>query len=507
MSREIKQLATGEMFKFHIPLAKVSEEDGEWFVEGVASDTGLDLHGERISVQGQESMAQWAKSGTVALGGEADHFKVAFNDDMGYLVDGRVSDSGEFLIKAQLDKDMSKARDLVAAIDKKDKKLGLSVFGRITDFAKEDGTNVINGVELTRVMVTTSPANPRTWLGDVAKSLDVEDQDSIALETVPDDAPDNAGESDDSEPIVAKSAVDLRDLAKGMFMEALRQQQDAQADYAPLGEEMARVDEINNLTWILWDVANAIDWAQYDGVLSGEEAADLLRESIGEYKAEIAAKSQPEQVENDGAAQADTVVKKSKGQTEEPSLEENKEGTMSQKGKSLSEIADIFADDVTKDKAGDTVSSQVAPDASHPAVKAGNQLATVIAGIVANKDLTLDQQRQAIALAMAGTTDKMEEALPIPQPADALGDDAPNWAKALINEVSVLKSTVEQNRVNVGAGSPETADSPTTVVIAPERKSQPSTVLASTAVQQPQTMRAIAVKILGLGTGEPDVLP
>jgi hypothetical protein len=164
-----QEIQAGE-FKLMIATAKAVREDGELFVEGVASDTGLDLQEERISVKGQQSMAQWARRGTVALGGEANHYQIAFDDDLGLLVDGGVSDAGEFSIRAKLDKVNPRAVGLYDSLEN-GKQLGLSVFGKVTSYDNTGDVPTIDGVQLTRVMVTPSPANPRTWLESVAKAL------------------------------------------------------------------------------------------------------------------------------------------------------------------------------------------------------------------------------------------------------------------------------------------------------------------------------------------------
>ena len=105
-------LMDGE-FKFLIPLAQATEgEGGSLYVEGVATDTGLDLQVERVSVGGQESMARWARTGKVALGGEASHYQIAFDDDLGCLIDGCVTEKGELYLKAHLDTDKPRAVDL-----------------------------------------------------------------------------------------------------------------------------------------------------------------------------------------------------------------------------------------------------------------------------------------------------------------------------------------------------------------------------------------------------------
>jgi len=172
-----QKLMSGE-FKFLVGLAKAVKDGNDLFVEGIASDTGLDLQGQVISVSGQEAMAKWAQTGKVVLGGEADHRHIAFDDDLGNLVDGEVKDNGEFYIRAKLDNANPRAVGLYDALES-GKQLGLSVFGRVTNYDDGGSVPVINGVELTRVMVTPSPANPRTWLENVAKAFGRPHQEGV----------------------------------------------------------------------------------------------------------------------------------------------------------------------------------------------------------------------------------------------------------------------------------------------------------------------------------------
>jgi hypothetical protein len=191
----------------------------------VASDDGLDLYDERISVKGQESMARWANTGKVILGGEANHFQIAFDDDLGNLVEGSVTDRGEFFIKAELDTDNPRAVGLHKSLSK-GKQLGLSVFGKMTEFHEEDGVPVIDGVELTRVMVTPTPANPRTWLEYVGKSL-----------TAADDTP----ADEEAEPEI-QEAADVEALAKDGTQGAEEAPEEVEAD-AEETEEVAKADD------------------------------------------------------------------------------------------------------------------------------------------------------------------------------------------------------------------------------------------------------------------------
>lgn len=171
MGNDSDLIRTYDGFRFLIPLAKAVEDETGLYLEGVASGTRKDSHGEVISAEGQASMARWANTGEVVLGGEADHFHVAFDDDLGNVVEGRVTETNEFYIRAKLDGDNPRAVHLHKKV-REGTQLGLSVFGKITkSHTEESGTPVIDGVKLDRIMVTRKPAYPDTWLAAMAKSM------------------------------------------------------------------------------------------------------------------------------------------------------------------------------------------------------------------------------------------------------------------------------------------------------------------------------------------------
>lgn len=104
-------------FKFLVPVAKATTgEEGELFVEGVASTPNRDKEDEIIAAKGQAAMARWANTGEVVLGGEADHFSVAFDDDLGTVVKGQVTEDGSFFVSAKLDPDNLRAVHLFLLI-------------------------------------------------------------------------------------------------------------------------------------------------------------------------------------------------------------------------------------------------------------------------------------------------------------------------------------------------------------------------------------------------------
>lgn len=549
------QLMDGE-FRFLVPLAKATGDGDNLFVEGIASDTGMDLQEQRIGLKGQQSMAWWAKAGKVALGGEADHFQIAFDDDLGKLVDGSVSDQGEFFIKAQLDTDNPRAVGLHTSLGK-GKQLGLSVFGKVTEFHDEAGVPVIDGVQLTRVMVTPSPANPRTWLADIAKSL------PSGQVTPQQDGEDTGG-------------TVTAEVAKGMFLDALRAEMERDAELAPLMAQFERVSELDGLLHLLFEVAYSVsDQVGYND-FPPDQAAALLSEAIEEFKLEAVAKAQavgnaapaeivakdgeapvpeaPEDPANDEAAPIEAPVAEAPVSTEETPAEgeeipteevapaegegetaqdgqapesapdeeppvENEEshaesaqapapdtttgGGVMPQGKSLSEIAHVFADDRTAEVQAQ-IAPQLAPQPSHPAVMVADTFTEAVKRLVADGQLSQDEKRQAVALALAATMQHMEEVLPA-APADDGLEEAPAWARALVTKVNDLETALQkqttlqqQHSVNVSAGSvalgtpPENTDNPTL----PTRKSQVPDLQPSTVVQRTQTLRDIALQLV-----------
>ena len=553
MSADV-QLMDGE-FRFLVPLAKATSEGDNLFVEGIASDTGMDLQEQRIGLKGQQSMAWWAKAGKVALGGEADHFQIAFDDDLGKLVDGSVSDQGEFHIKAQLDTDNPRAVGLHTSLGK-GKQLGLSVFGKVTEFHEDAGIPVIDGVQLTRVMVTPSPANPRTWLADVAKSLH-SDQVAPEQESAPD------------------TAAVTADVAKGMFLDALRAEMERDAGLAPLLMQWERLDTLADLMSLLFLVAYRLsDQVNYND-FPPDQAAALLSEAIEEFKLEAVAKAQAagnaaptEIVAKDGEAPApeapgdpandeaapveapaveapapteeapteEVAPAEGEGETaqdeqapesapdEEPPVEDEESpaesaqapapdtttgGGVMPQGKSLSQIAHVVADDRTAEVQAQ-IAPQLAPQPSHPAVMVADTFAGAVKRLVQDGQLSTDERRQAVGLALAATMQHMEEVLPAAPAEDGL-EEAPAWARALVTKVNDLETALQkqttlqqQHSVNVGAGSapstpPETVDNPTL----PTRKSMVPDLQPSTVVQRTQTLRDIALQLV---TGGTDIL-
>jgi len=179
-----------QRFKFTLPILKtriaiVKDAEGKdvekKYVEGVASSTDLDLHGDRMDPSAIKSMADSLKFHVIKINAEHD---TSWQSELGDISKLDVSEDNRLLIEAELN-DMSKSHDLWYAITDLNKKLGLSIGGYVneSEMVKEDFKNDETGevepkwvrhyknIELDHIAVTSSPANPKTWVGAIAKSI------------------------------------------------------------------------------------------------------------------------------------------------------------------------------------------------------------------------------------------------------------------------------------------------------------------------------------------------
>ncbi len=186
---------TFQHFKFTLPIIKtriavVKNEQGQdvekKYVEGVASSTDLDLHGDRMDPSAIKSMADSLHQHIIKLNAEHD---TSWQSELGDISKLDVSEDNRLLIEAELN-DMSKSHDLWYAITDLDKKLGLSIGGYVKEYEmvkeefKDEETGEIENkwvkhyknIQLDHIAVTSSPANPKTWVGAIAKSIQEDSQ-------------------------------------------------------------------------------------------------------------------------------------------------------------------------------------------------------------------------------------------------------------------------------------------------------------------------------------------
>lgn len=178
-----------QRFTFQIPLLKAVEveverggkKEKERIIEGKASSTDLDLHGDRMAPSAIETMAESIKKQQISLNAEHDK---SWQSELGEVTELTVTDNYDLMMKAKLD-NTSKANDLWHALTEKGKKLGLSIGGYVKDYTievdQEEGLwiRTYTNIELDHVAVTSSPANPTTWVDAIAKSLNTGHNDTI----------------------------------------------------------------------------------------------------------------------------------------------------------------------------------------------------------------------------------------------------------------------------------------------------------------------------------------
>ncbi len=166
-----------ETFQFWMPLSKAGEDaSGRRWIEGIASDGGEDLQGERVVQKGldveyfvRRGFFNWDHQDVVAVKGTAGEQRLAIGK-IGEPTAARVTPRGlyvrGFLYRGNplADAAWELARSLEASGARR--KLGFSIQGRTL---RRDGSQ-IEKAWIQDVAITPAPVNPRTYL-DVVKSL------------------------------------------------------------------------------------------------------------------------------------------------------------------------------------------------------------------------------------------------------------------------------------------------------------------------------------------------
>jgi len=169
-------------FSFTMPILKCYEEvqlneEGKEikkrFIEGAASSTDVDLQGDQMAPSAIKSMANSIKQHIIGLNAEHDK---SWQSELGEVSKLSIDKKNRLIMKALLDI-TSKANDLWYALTVKKKELGLSVGGFVKDYIiewdkkKEKFKRIFKEIELDHIAVTSTPANPKTWVGAISKSI------------------------------------------------------------------------------------------------------------------------------------------------------------------------------------------------------------------------------------------------------------------------------------------------------------------------------------------------
>ena len=165
-------------FTFSMPIVKayICKSTGKRILEGVASTTDKDLHGDRMSPAAIQTMADSIKalkekSGTL----NAEHDK-SWMSELGDIVELSVDPQDRLVMKAELD-GSPLADTLWYKLTEQKKKLGLSIGGFVKSFRIEvdektrEYMRVFEDIVLDHIAVVSQPANPNTYVSAIAKSV------------------------------------------------------------------------------------------------------------------------------------------------------------------------------------------------------------------------------------------------------------------------------------------------------------------------------------------------
>lgn len=162
----------GAPFQIFVEKATVAgNTDGRMIVEGLATTTNVDHDQERMSPEAIKAMEDEINKNGVPL--ISEHSK-EWDGVLGHVFKAWVDERNQLHVQAELDKDMSKSKDLYTAL-KKGAQLGLSIAGIV----KKAGLEMVEGIGkkcktfydvlLKEVSVTNRPSNFDTWL--IAKGI------------------------------------------------------------------------------------------------------------------------------------------------------------------------------------------------------------------------------------------------------------------------------------------------------------------------------------------------
>lgn len=142
-------------------------------LQGLASNTRMDLTGERMADTAIDAMAKSLEANPVMLNNE---HRDGWDDDFGEVTKLWVNDDHELMMEAEADPDHYRTQTLMKALDK-GKQLGLSIGGYVIEAAMEWFADVgrkvmtYKNISLYHVAITGTPAVADTWVSPITKSV------------------------------------------------------------------------------------------------------------------------------------------------------------------------------------------------------------------------------------------------------------------------------------------------------------------------------------------------
>jgi phage head maturation protease len=200
-------------------LRKSADGTEKYVLSGMASNTNIDLTGERMADTALSAMCKSLESSSVTINNEHGS---SWDDDFGEVTRLWVTENHELMMEAELDPDHYRTKTLIKALDK-GKKLGLSIGGVVKEAAMEWfadlGRKVMTykDIALFHVAITGTPAVADTWVTPITKSVkdwketpmphdEVTKTDEQAQETVDETPVETPEAAPADEPVIEESA-------------------------------------------------------------------------------------------------------------------------------------------------------------------------------------------------------------------------------------------------------------------------------------------------------------
>lgn len=169
---------TNPQFKLVVPITgytirKDANGVEKYVVTGLASNTNLDLTGERMADSAITAMVKSIETNRITLNNEHGS---DWDDDFGEVTRLWATDAHELMMEAELDPDHYRTKTLIKALDK-GKKLGLSIGGYVKEAAREwfaaadRMVMTYKDISLFHVAITGTPAVAETWVTPITKSV------------------------------------------------------------------------------------------------------------------------------------------------------------------------------------------------------------------------------------------------------------------------------------------------------------------------------------------------
>lgn len=181
-------------FEFDVDFFKSNEDDDFLYLEGMASDNILDWDLDKVDPSCLYSMKEQITSKDIAI--YPRHKNMDWIDEFGEVDDAKIlvekinnQEVYQLWVKVKLDKKEPETIKLQKSL-KRGKKIGFSIGGKLVKakpeierYVNADGVSSFRNIRrvlevaLDHICITKKPANPRSWITNILKSLNSENDD------------------------------------------------------------------------------------------------------------------------------------------------------------------------------------------------------------------------------------------------------------------------------------------------------------------------------------------